>query len=157
MLVGDVLSLANVCLAATLALDLYRVVRGGCEVQFVFLALFWIVDAALYHSGVIFTVPILQDVATPLLLWAVAVIYLMYLSLAAKRGLLFVALTLASAAAFVYDELLVAPNLTLAAFNHAKTPFQVTHASLLAVDLALLLFSKPTAQAVATTRNKKKD
>lgn len=149
----DVLSLANVSLVATLALDLYRVVSGGFEIQFAFLSAFWIVDAALYHSGIIFTVPILQDVATPLLLWAVAVIYLIYLSLAAKRGLLFVVVTLASAGAFLYDELLSAPTLSQAAFNHAKTPFQVTHASLLAIDLGLLLFRKP--QAVAATRKKK--
>lgn len=134
-------SLANCALAGTLLLDTHRLVKGGCEIQYALLALLWATDAALYHTGLVHTIPILKDLAGAALIAAVVAIYSLYLSLALKHGSFLVMLTLGSAAAYVYSEVL-GVDLHQSALNHAQAPMQVTHPTLLAVDLALLPAAK---------------
>ena len=93
----------------------------------------------LYHSGVVHSIPILDELAAPLLIAAVVMIYVLYLSLAIRRGsLALILLILVSVLVYLCDEV-IGMDYQQSTIDHGRTPMQFTHAKLLAVDIALLL------------------
>lgn len=138
----------NVPLAMTLLLDIARILVGDFQSQYALLSVLWIADGALYHAGLIKKVPVLKDFAPHLLTAAVGVIYLLYLTLARKQGVVPILLLLASVATFCYTEVQGRTWHEMTAW-HGQGLF--THITLFFLDLVLLM-TAPTPMPVVRPR-----
>jgi hypothetical protein len=136
----------NVPLACTILLDVARVLIGD-RPQYSLLALLWIADGLLFHTGYIALLPApIPDFAGHILTCAVAIVYALYFSLAVRQGVVPILLLMGSIATYWFTEfqpaLTESGDLDALAFdeavkNHTKGLY--VHISIFLLDMVLLM------------------